>query len=153
MPKVPLLPNRSRYNLVTSQPSWLFHSLSVGTLTGVRPTTAAESDATLVDPSTVIGGFAEFGDLNAGGLFYHMAKIKRTVLVKDVNLTGVGVVTSMQLVRFDTPATVTRDVQALMEAVPFVPFKIAPNEMLKIVSAGTKVGVFVCIDDGTGQVF
>ena len=156
MPSVPLLPNRARYNLVTVHPAWMYQSLAAGVLTGftgVRPVTAEEADPTKVDPSVVVGGLSDFTDLEDGGMFYHLAKTKRTVLVKAVDLSLSGVVASIQLVRFDDPGTVTRDIQPLMEAVPFVPFRIAPNEMIKVVSAGTRLGLFVCINEGIEQVF
>lgn len=150
---IPFTGPRARYSLVGMQPTWIFHTASVaGVLDGQRPATVTKPDPNDLDPTTVKGGFAEYADLEHGGLFHEIGQIGKAVLITGFTKAPAGAVTSAVTVSYASGSEVQlRDVLAKLTATPFEPFTLAPNEYLKIVGTTKSVGVLVNVcnpDDG-----
>lgn len=143
MSLIPFTGARGHYRVVTDTPTWLYHARSSGGLTGVRATTLVESDPEKIAPSSIIAGLVKFTDLVDGGLFHEIAKFGKSVLIRAVDLSGAGTISSIQTVNFTNPLEVIRDILPLVQASPFEPFTLAPNEMIKVVCSSSKIGFFI----------
>ena len=134
-----------KYKYITDTPTWIYHQKAAGGLTGVRVTTPGQGDPDLVQPAYMIAGLVRLTGIVDGGLFHEIAKAGKSVLVRNVDLSGAGTVASIQTVNFNDHAEVIRDILPLVQANPFVPFVLAPNEMIKAVTSLGKIGFFVSL--------
>ena len=158
-PEYELVANGRILNLLGVNPAWVYHKVSSGSLNGNRPTTAGIANPDLVYPNELRAGYAKFDaidgdDTIGGGRFYHLAKLKKPVMIHNVDLSGAGTISAAVTVNFNSPSDPNiRNVQSLLEASPFVPFILAPNEMLKVTSDGDEIGLLASIHEGIEQVF
>lgn len=129
MSNVPFLPGRSRYQIVGTKPTWVYH---LGTLNGAKPLQAGKT-ADEVDP-VVSAGRVEYQSLTEGGLFSHLGNYNEALVVEAVDVSG-------------SVTLVTKD-GTLVRNAPTAPFKVAPGEYLKV-ATGTKAGFLVRIDQPT----
>lgn len=157
MSRIELIGTRARYNLVGNQPAWVFHRMKpANEMTGVRPVydSGVEADPDKNDPSLVRAGYAEFKGatgLELGGLFYHLAKNKRPIIIHSVE--GASAITKASTVSFTDLSTEIRVITAEIQASPFSPIVLSPGEVLKIEGPlGTEFGVLASIkNDAEGQ--
>jgi len=130
---VPLLPGRSRYNVVTTRSdTWVYHR---GALDGTAPKTAA-SGTLVADPSVMGAGRAEWTTLLNGGLFTLVGAYRKPLICSAIDNSGA----TLTLVKEDGSPS---------RAMPVTfPFTIAPGEVIKAVG-GTAVGLLLRIEDKT----
>lgn len=134
---VTFLPGRSRYNILTTEPTWVFHKMAAGqTLNGTAPERTAET-ADVCDPTTVSAGYAMWDTLSKGGLFTFLGNYKSSIIVEAIDNVG-----SATLTLVDRAGNPIRNMPST------VPFKIGAGETIKAVGggAGGKVGFLVRYD-------
>lgn len=133
---VPFLANRSRYQVVTTAPTWCYHKMAAGqALTGEAPQTATVVAANL-DP-VVISGRATYSSLIKGGLFTLQANARKNLLVEALDNQAGAAVT-----------IVARDGSTSRNAPSTYPFKVGASEVIKALggTTGGYIGVLYRID-------
>lgn len=134
---VSFLPGRSRYNVVTDRSdTWVYHKMSAGSLTGVKPTVVGTPVGDASDPTLMGPGRAEWGDLTAGGLFTLVGNYNKPIVCSAVDASGV------------TLTLVTKAGTFIRNMPGTFPFVIAPGEYIKAVG-GSSVGLLLRIEENT----
>ena len=132
---VPFLAGRARYQVLGTNPTWVYHEMAAGqTMAGEAPRSATKTEAE-IDP-TVGGGKARWADLTKGGLFTLLAHYKRAMVVEAVDNPG-----SATLAIVDSTGANPR-------TPPAAPFRVGPGECLKVTGGGAagKIGFLVRLD-------
>lgn len=131
---VPWIGPRARYTVLTSTPTWLYHRMAAAALDGAAPLQAGKT-ADEVDPVTS-GGFVEWTNLTAGGLFTALYKAKKAFILEAVDLS-MGA--SLTIVRPGDLVTPSRTFPSTF------PAKIAAGEIIKASggSPGGYAGILV----------
>jgi hypothetical protein len=134
---VTFLPGRSRYSILSLQPTWVYHRMAAGqTLNGGAPERAGEA-ASECDPTAVAAGVAAWDSLTKGGLFTQLGNYKTSMIVEAVDNPG-----SATLTLVDRAGGLIRNFPTTF------PARITAGETIKAVggSAGGKVGFMVRYD-------
>jgi len=134
---VEFLPGRSRYSILTLEPTWVYHKMAAGaSLNGAAPQKVGV-DAASCDPTTVSAGMAIWDELTEGGLFTQLGNRKSSMVVEAVDNPGTSALTLV-----DRAGTLIRNLPTTL------PAKISAGETIKATggSAGTKIGILVRYD-------
>ena len=136
MNNIPIIGPRSRYSIVGDDLSWCIQKMATGvSFNGAAPRTAT-TDAENTDPEVSCGA-SIFKDLTQGGLFTLLANAKKPLVVESVLNPGSA-----------TVSLVSRDGLTTRVIPTELPFKISPNEIIKVTAGATGAlfGVLVRID-------
>lgn len=117
---VPFIGPRSRYNVLTASPVWVYQRMDGAGFTGEAPETPSVT-ANDLDP-TVSAGLVEWTGLIKGGLFTAFYKAKKAFIIEATDVKA-GV--TLSIVRADALTTPTRTFPTSF------PAKIAPGEIIR----------------------
>lgn len=134
---VPFLPGKSRYSLITTEPTWIYHSMATGqTLNGKAPRVVANPATPQADPSCR-GGRADYSGLADGGLFTSISNRKTPIIIEAIDNPGNATLTLV-----DAAGNAIRNFPTSF------PCKISSFETMKAVGGGTagKVGFLLRFD-------
>jgi hypothetical protein len=134
--EAPFRPGRAYYNVLTLEPTWVYHQMASGsTLDGTAPTTAALT-ADQCDP-VVTGGSAVWSALTHGGLLTQLGNRKQPMIIDAIDNPGSATLT---LVHRD--GTLSRNMPTSF------PIKTSAGETIKASggASGGKIGVLVRFD-------